>query len=136
MNNNTDTTVTSHLVTNKGTVEVGDSGEKTAVGIYAKGVNVKPEGGKIKIGKKAVGIYAEDSQVGEANKDLGTIDFNGDDGVGIYLKGSGSKLVGNKVTLTQSKDSKNKVGILADRGTNSIIKTEVAVGTLNNVIAY
>ena len=136
MNNNTDTTVTSHLVTNKGTVEVGDSGEKTAVGIYAKGVNVKPEGGKIKIGKKAVGIYAEDSQVGEANKDLGTIDFNGDDGVGIYLKGSGSKLVGNKVTLTQSKDSKNKVGILADRGTSSIIKTEVAVGTLNNVIAY
>ena len=136
MNNNTDTTVTSHLVTNKGTVEVGDSGEKTAVGIYAKGVNVKPEGGKIKIGKKAVGIYAEDSQVGEANKDLGTIDFNGDDGVGIYLKGSGSKLVGNKVTLTQSKDSKNKVGILADRGTNSIIKTEVAVGALNNVIAY
>ena len=136
MNNNTDTTVTSHLVTNKGTVEVGDSGEKTAVGIYAKGVNVKPEGGKIKIGKKAVGIYAEDSQVGEANKDLGTIDFNGDNGVGIYLKGSGSKLVGNKVTLTQSKDSKNKVGILADRGTSSIIKTEVAVGTLNNVIAY
>ena len=136
MNNNTDTTVTSHLVTNKGTVEVGDSGEKTAVGIYTKGVNVKPEGGKIKIGKKAVGIYAEDSQVGEANKDLGTIDFNGDDGVGIYLKGSGSKLVGNKVTLTQSKDSKNKVGILADRGTSSIIKTEVAVGTLNNVIAY
>ena len=136
MNNNTDTTVTSHLVTNKGTVEVGDSGEKTAVGIYTKGVNVKPEGGKIKIGKKAVGIYAEDSQVGEANKDLGTIDFNGDDGVGIYLKGSGSKLVGNKVTLTQSKDSKNKVGILADRGTNSIIKTEVAVGALNNVIAY
>ena len=136
MNNNTDTTVTSHLVTNKGTVEVGDSGEKTAVGIYTKGVNVKPEGGKIKIGKKAVGIYAEDSQVGKANKDLGTIDFNGDDGVGIYLKGSGSKLVGNKVTLTQSKDSKNKVGILADRGTSSIIKTEVAVGTLNNVIAY
>ena len=136
MNNNTDTTVTSHLVTNKGTVEVGDSGEKTAVGIYAKGVNVKPESGKIKIGKKAVGIYAEDSQVGEANKDLGTVDFNGDDGVGIYLKGSGSNLLGNKVTLTQSKDSKNKVGILADRGTSSIIKTEVAVGTLNNVIAY
>lgn len=136
MNNNTDTTVTSHLVTNKGTVEVGDSGEKTAVGIYAKGVNVKPENGKIKIGKKAVGIYAEDSQVGEANKDLGTVDFNGDDGVGIYLKGSGSNLLGNKVTLSQSKDSKNKVGILADRGTNSIIKTEVAVGTLNNVIAY
>lgn len=136
MNNNTDTTVTSHLVTNKGTVEVGDSGEKTAVGIYAKGVNVKPEGGKIKIGKKAVGIYVEDSQVGEANKDLGTIDFNGDDGVGIYLKGSGSNLLGNKVTLTQSKDSKNKVGILADRGTSSIIKTEVAVGALNNVIAY
>ena len=136
MNNNTDTTVTSHLVTNKGTVEVGDSGEKTAVGIYAKGVNVKPEGGKIKIGKKAVGIYAEDSQVGEANKDLGTIDFNGDDGVGIYLKGSGSNLLGNKVTLKESKASKNKVGILADRGTSSIIKTEVAVGTLNNVIAY
>lgn len=136
MNNNTDTTVTSHLVTNKGTVEVGDSGEKTAVGIYAKGVNVKPENGKIKIGKKAVGIYAEDSQVGEANKDLGTVDFNGDDGVGIYLKGSGSNLLGNKVTLSQSKDSKNKVGILADRGTSSIIKTEVAVGTLNNVIAY
>ena len=136
MNNNTDTTVTSHLVTNKGTVEVGDSGEKTAVGIYAKRVNVKPESGKIKIGKKAVGIYAEDSQVGEANKDLGTVDFNGDDGVGIYLKGSGSNLLGNKVTLTQSKDSKNKVGILADRGTSSIIKTEVAVGTLNNVIAY
>ena len=136
MNNNTDTTVTSHLVTNKGTIEVGDSGEKTAVGIYAKGVNVKPESGKIKIGKKAVGIYAEDSQVGEANKDLGTVDFNGDDGVGIYLKGSGSNLLGNKVTLTQSKDSKNKVGILADRGTSSIIKTEVAVGTLNNVIAY
>ena len=109
MNNNPDNTVTSHLVTNKGTVEVGDSGEKTAVGIYAKGVNVKPENGKIKIGKKAVGIYAEDSQVGEANKDLGTVDFNGDDGVGIYLKGSGSNLLGNKVTLSQSKDSKNKV---------------------------
>ena len=110
--------------------------KKTAVGIYAKGVDVKPESGKIKIGKKAVGIYAEDSQVGEANKDLGTVDFNGDDGVGIYLKGSGSNLLGNKVTLTQSKDSKNKVGILADRGTSSIIKTEVAVGALNNVIAY
>ncbi|WP_338968867.1 autotransporter adhesin RadD [Fusobacterium nucleatum] len=136
MNNNPDKTVTSHLVINKGTVEVGDSAEKTAVGIYAKGVDVKPESGKIKIGKKAVGIYAEDSNVGEVNKDLGTIDFNGDDGVGIYLKGSGSNLLGNKVTLTQSKDSKNKVGILADRGTSSIIKTEVAVGALNNVIAY
>ena len=136
INNNPDKTVTTHLVTNKKNIEVGDSDEKTAVGIYAKGVNVKPESGKIKIGKKAVGIYAEDSQVGEANKDLGIVDFNGDDGVGIYLKGSGSNLLGNKVTLTQSKDSKNKVGILADRGTSSIIKTEVAVGTLNNVIAY
>ncbi|WP_432759920.1 beta strand repeat-containing protein, partial [Fusobacterium nucleatum] len=108
----------------------------TAVGIYAKEVNVKPEGGTIKIGKEAVGIYAEDSDVGEAGKDLGTINFNGDDGVGIYLKGSGSKLLGNKVTLKESKISKNKVGILADRETSSIIKTEVAVGNLNNVIAY
>jgi len=136
INNNPDKTVTTHLVTNKKNIEVGDSDEKTAVGIYVKEVNVKPEGGKIKIGKEAVGIYAEDSNVGETNKDLGTIDFNGDNGVGIYLKGSGSNLLGNKVTLTQSKDSKNKVGILADRGTSSIIKTEVAVGTLNNVIAY
>lgn len=136
INNNPDKTVTTHLVTNKGNIEVGDSDEKTAVGIYVKEVNVKPEGGKIKIGKEAVGIYAEDSNVGETNKDLGTIDFNGDNGVGIYLKGSGSNLLGNKVTLTQSKDSKNKVGILAERGTSSIIKTEVAVGNLNNVIAY
>ncbi|EHI77530.1 hypothetical protein HMPREF9093_01832 [Fusobacterium sp. oral taxon 370 str. F0437] len=136
MNNNPDNTVTSHLVTNKGTVEVGDSDQKTAVGIYAKGVNVKPEGGKIKIGKKAVGIYAENSNVGETGKDLGTINFNGDNGVGIYLKDGGSQLLGNKVTLSESGTSKNKVGILADRGTNSIIKTEVVVGTLNNVIAY
>ncbi|MGP1428831.1 MAG: autotransporter adhesin RadD [Fusobacterium sp.] len=136
MNNNPDNTVTSHLVTNKGTVEVGDSDQKTAVGIYAKGVNVKPEGGKIKIGKKAVGIYAENSNVGETGKDLGTIDFNGDNGVGIYLKGGLSNLDGNKVTLSESGTSKNKVGILADRETNSIIKTEVVVGTLNNVIAY
>ena len=136
MNNNPDNTVTSHLVTNKGTVEVGDSDQKTAVGIYAKGVNVKPEGGKIKIGKKAVGIYAENSNVGETGKDLGTIDFNGDNGVGIYLKGGLSNLDGNKVTLSESGTSKNKVGMLADRETNSIIKTEVVVGTLNNVIAY
>lgn len=136
MNNKAGSSSTEHIVKNTGNIEIGDSVEKTAVGIYAKGVDVKPESGKIKIGKKAVGIYAEDSQVGEANKDLGTVDFNGDDGVGIYLKGSGSNLLGNKVTLTQSKDSKNKVGILADRGTSSIIKTEVAVGALNNVIAY
>ncbi len=136
VNNNNDPGETSHLVKNKGTIEVGDSDEKTAVGIYAKGVNIKPEGGTIKIGEKAVGIYAENSEVGEANKDLGTINFNGDNGVGIYLKGSGSQLLGNKVTLAQSKDSKNKVGILVDRGTTSIIKTEVAVGALNNVIAY
>lgn len=136
VNNNTDPGETSHLVTNKGTVEVGDSAEKTAVGIYTKGVSVKPEGGTIKIGEKAVGIYAEDSKIGEAGKDLGTINFNGDNGVGIYLKGSGSQLLGNKVTLTESKDSKNKVGILADRGTSSIITTKVAVGNLNNVIAY
>lgn len=136
VNNNTDPGETSHLVINKGTVEVGDSAEKTAVGIYTKGVSVKPEGGTIKIGEKAVGIYAEDSKIGEAGKDLGTINFNGDNGVGIYLKGSGSQLLGNKVTLAESKDSKNKVGILADRGTSSIIKTEVAVGNLNNVIAY
>ena len=125
-----------HIVINTGTVEVGDSAQKTAVGIYAKEVNVKPEGGTIKIGKDAVGIYAEDSEVGETGKDLGNIDFNGDNGVGIYLKGSGSKLLGNKVTLKESKDSKNKVGILADRGTSSVIKTEVEVGNLNNVIAY
>ncbi|WP_298974894.1 autotransporter adhesin RadD [uncultured Fusobacterium sp.] len=136
VNNNTDAGETSHLVTNKGTVEVGDSAEKTAVGIYTKGVSVKPEGGTIKIGEKAVGIYAEDSKIGEAGKDLGTINFNGDNGVGIYLKGSGSQLLGNKVTLAESKDSKNKVGILADRGTSSIITTKVAVGNLNNVIAY
>ena len=136
VNNNNDPGETSHLVKNKGTIEVGDSDEKTAVGIYAKGVNIKPEGGTIKIGEKAVGIYAENSEVGEVNKDLGTINFNGDNGVGIYLKGSGSQLLGNKVTLAQSKDSKNKVGILVDRGTTSIIKTEVAVGALNNVIAY
>ena len=136
VNNNTDPGETSHLVTNKGTVEVGDSAEKTAVGIYTKGVSVKPEGGTIKIGEKAVGIYAEDSKIGEAGKDLGTINFNGDNGVGIYLRGSGSQLLGNKVTLAESKDSKNKVGILADRGTSSIITTKVAVGNLNNVIAY
>ncbi len=136
MNNNTDNTVISHLVTNKGTVEVGDSAEKTAVGIYTKGVSVNPKGGKIKIGKKAVGIYAENSNVGKIGKDLGTIDFNGDNGVGIYLKGGLSNLDGNKVTLSESGTSKNKVGILADRGTSSIIKTEVAVGALNNVIAY
>lgn len=136
VNNNTDPGETSHLVTNKGTVEVGDSAEKTAVGIYTKGVSVKPEGGTIKIGEKAVGIYAEDSKIGEAGKDLGTINFNGDNGVGIYLKSSGSQLLGNKVTLAESKDSKNKVGILADRGTSSIITTKVAVGNLNNVIAY
>lgn len=136
MNNNPDNTVTSHLVTNTGTVEVGDSDQKTAVGIYTKGVSVNPKGGKIKIGKKAVGIYAENSNVGKIGKDLGTIDFNGDNGVGIYLKGGLSNLDGNKVTLSESGTSKNKVGILADRGTSSIIKTEVAVGALNNVIAY
>lgn len=136
VNNNPDNTVTSHLVTNTGTVEVGDSDQKTAVGIYAKEVNVKPKGGTIKIGKEAVGIYAENSNVGKIGNDLGTIDFNGDNGVGIYLKGGLSNLDGNKVTLSESGTSKNKVGILADRGTSSIIKTEVAVGNLNNVIAY
>lgn len=136
MNNKAGSSSAEHIVTNTGTVEVGDSAGKTAVGIYAKEVNVKPEGGTIKIGKDAVGIYAEDSEVGETGKDLGNIDFNGDNGVGIYLKGSGSKLLGNKVTLKESKVSKNKVGILADRGTSSIIKTEVEVGNLNNVTAY
>ena len=136
MNNKAGSSSSTHIVTNTGTVEVGDSAGKTAVGIYAKEVNVKPEGGTIKIGKDAVGIYAEDSEVGETGKDLGNIDFNGDNGVGIYLKGSGSKLLGNKVTLKESKASKNKVGILADRGTSSIIKTEVEVGNLNNVTAY
>ncbi|WP_427169352.1 autotransporter-associated N-terminal domain-containing protein [Fusobacterium nucleatum] len=136
MNNKAGSSSAEHIVTNTGTVEVGDSAQKTAVGIYAKEVNVKPEGGTIKIGKDAVGIYAEDSEVGETGKDLGNIDFNGDNGVGIYLKGSGSKLLGNKVTLKESKVSKNKVGILADRGTSSIIKTEVEVGNLNNVTAY
>ncbi|WP_338939219.1 autotransporter-associated N-terminal domain-containing protein [Fusobacterium nucleatum] len=136
MNNKAGSSSAEHIVTNTGTVEVGDSAGKTAVGIYAKEVNVKPEGGTIKIGKDAVGIYAEDSEVGETGKDLGNIDFNGDNGVGIYLKGSGSKLLGNKVTLKESKVSKNKVGILADCGTSSIIKTEVEVGNLNNVTAY
>ncbi|WP_147368886.1 hypothetical protein, partial [Fusobacterium necrophorum] len=101
MNNKNGSVAADHTVKNKGTVEVGDSKDKTAVGIYADKVTVKPENGTIKIGKSAVGIYAKDSSVGEANKNLGTIDFNGEKAVGIYLKDT-STLLGDKVTLKQT----------------------------------
>ncbi|KDE69422.1 hypothetical protein FUSO6_06710, partial [Fusobacterium necrophorum DAB] len=136
MNNNSASVI--HTVINKGTVEVKDSDQKTAVGIYAGKVTVKPEDGTVKIGKNAVGIYAKDSSVGEASKNLGTIDFNGEKAVGIYLKDS-STLLGDKVTLKQtaSGEIKGKVGILADTVTNKTLTTEVAVDSgVNDVIAY
>ncbi|WP_200769433.1 beta strand repeat-containing protein, partial [Fusobacterium necrophorum] len=142
-NNKTTTTSSTHKVTNTGNIEVKESDAKTAIGIYADKSTVIPKDGTIKIGKKAVGIYADNSTIGSSSTDnLGRIDFAGESGVGIYLKGSSSSLTGNQLTLKQSTtgDFKGKVGILVARETASTITTEVKTkdrsDTINDVIAY
>lgn len=141
-NNNTTTVSTNHKVTNSGTIEVKESASKTAIGIYADKSTVIPKDGTIKIGKKAVGIYADNSAIGSGTDNLGKIDFAGESGVGIYLKGSSSTLTGSNVTLKQSTSGtfKGKVGILVARETASTITTEVKTkdgsDTIDDVIAY
>ena len=141
-NNNTTTVSTNHKVTNSGTIEVKESASKTAIGIYADKSTVIPKDGTIKIGKKAVGIYADNSAIGSGTDNLGKIDFAGESGVGIYLKGSSSTLTGSDVTLKQSTSGtfKGKVGILVARETASTITTEVKTkdgsDTIDDVIAY
>lgn len=141
-NNNTTTVSTNHKVTNSGTIEVKESASKTAIGIYADKSTVLPKDGTIKIGKKAVGIYADNSAIGSGTDNLGKIDFAGESGVGIYLKGSSSTLTGSDVTLKQSTSGtfKGKVGILVARETASTITTEVKTkdgsDTIDDVIAY
>ena len=137
-NNNTSVASDDYKVTNTGTIEVKKSVSKTAIGIYADKSTVLPKDGTIKIGEKAVGIYAKDSIVGVAGNNLGYIDFNGEKAVGIYLKGT-SKLLGNKVTLKQTATGTlaGKVGILAETLTNKTLNTEVVADTgVNDVIAY
>ncbi|WP_405353743.1 autotransporter-associated N-terminal domain-containing protein [Fusobacterium vincentii] len=137
-NNNTSVASDDYKVTNTGTIEVKKSVSKTAIGIYADKSTVLPKDGTIKIGEKAVGIYAKDSIVGVAGNNLGNIDFNGEKAVGIYLKGT-SKLLGNKVTLKQTATGTlaGKVGILAETLTNKTLNTEVVADTgVNDVIAY
>ena len=149
INNNTSSTVTDHEIKNTGKITVGDSDTATAVGIYADKVTVKPESGEIVIGKKAVGIYGTNGAViGEANKDLGTVTYTAEDGVGIYLKGDSTSspviddaiLKGTKVTLdeTSGATGKNKIGILANLGNDVTLTTEVDPVTKNlkNVVAY
>ena len=137
-NNNTSVASNDYKVTNTGTIEVKKSVSKTAIGIYADKSTVLPKDGTIKIGEKAVGIYAKNSIVGVAGDNLGNIDFNGANGVGIYLKDN-STLLGNKVTLKQTATGTltGKVGILADSVTNKTLNTEVVANTgVNDVIAY
>lgn len=137
-NNNSSTATDDYKVTNAGTIEVKKSDSKTAIGIYSDKAKVLPKDGTIKIGEKAVGIYAKDSIVGATGDNLGNIDFAGEKGVGIYLKDT-STLLGNKVTLKQTTTGtlKGKVGILADNLTNKILTTEVVADTgVNDVIAY
>ena len=137
-NNNSSAASDDYKVTNAGTIEVKKSDSKTAIGIYADKAKVLPKDGTIKIGEKAVGIYAKDSIVGATGDNLGNIDFAGEKGVGIYLKDA-STLLGNKVTLKQTTAGtlKGKVGILADNLTNKTLTTEVVADTgVNDVIAY
>ena len=137
-NNNSSTASDDYKVTNAGTIEVKKSDSKTAIGIYADKAKVLPKDGTIKIGEKAVGIYAKDSIVGATGDNLGNIDFAGEKGVGVYLKDA-STLLGNKVTLKQTTAGtlKGKVGILADNLTNKTLTTEVVADTgVNDVIAY
>ena len=139
MNNNTSSAVADHTVENTGNIIVGNStGTNTSIGIYSDKAKVLPKDGTIKIGEKAVGIYAKDSIVGATGDNLGNIDFAGEKGVGIYLKDT-STLLGNKVTLKQTTAGtlKGKVGILADTLTNKTLTTEVVADTgVNDVIAY
>ena len=139
MNNNTSSAVADHTVENTGNIIVGNStGTNTSIGIYSDKAKVLPKDGTIKIGEKAVGIYAKDSIVGATGDNLGNIDFAGEKGVGIYLKDA-STLLGNKVTLKQTTAGtlKGKVGILADNLTNKTLTTEVVADTgVNDVIAY
>ena len=139
MNNNTSSAVADHTVENTGNIIVGNStGTNTSIGIYSDKAKVLPKDGTIKIGEKAVGIYAKDSIVGATGDNLGNIDFAGEKGVGIYLKDT-STLLGNKVTLKQTTTGtlKGKVGILADSLTNKTLTTEVVADTgVNDVIAY
>ena len=137
-NNNSSTATDDYKVTNAGTIEVKKSDSKTAIGIYSDKAKVLPKDGTIKIGEKAVGIYAKDSIIGATGDNLGNIDFAGEKGVGIYLKDT-STLLGNKVTLKQTTTGtlKGKVGILADNLTNKTLTTEVVADTgVNDVIAY
>ncbi|WP_222609634.1 autotransporter adhesin family protein, partial [Fusobacterium necrophorum] len=141
-NNKTGSTATEHNIVNKGNIEVGkSSGLSTAIGIYAKGVTVKPEAGKISIGEKAISIYALDSEIGETAKDLGTVTFKGDKGIAVYLSGdqNKTKLNGTKITLENPDSKKENVGIFIDY-TSSTPPYETAVqvetGTSNNITAY
>ncbi|MEX6495430.1 autotransporter-associated N-terminal domain-containing protein, partial [Fusobacterium animalis] len=148
-NNNASSTVADQVVTNTGTITVGDSDSATAVGIYADKATVKPENGTIKIGKKAVGIYGTNgAEIGQTGKDLGTVTYTDADGVAIYLKGDSSStpviddavLKGKKVVLNETSGAtgKNKIGILANLGNDATITTEVdpVTNNLKNVVAY
>jgi len=142
-NNKAGSAVSNHVVSNSGTITVGkSSGTSTAVAIYADKVTVKPENGTLKIAEGAVGIYATPkTEVGEANKNLGTIHFTGKNAVGIYLKGTtadgDSVLKGNKLTLKQDAGTTTgKIGIFYDLQNAQTSTVEIDAANANNVIAY
>ena len=142
-NNKTGSAVSNHVVSNSGTITVGkSSGTSTAVAIYADKVTVKPENGTLKIAEGAVGIYATPkTEVGVANKNLGTIHFTGKNAVGIYLKGTtadgDSVLKGNKLTLKQDAGTTTgKIGIFYDLQNAQTSTVEIDSANANNVIAY
>ncbi|WP_339003947.1 autotransporter-associated N-terminal domain-containing protein [Fusobacterium polymorphum] len=142
-NNKTGSAVSNHVVSNSGTITVGkSSGTSTAVAIYADKVTVKPENGTLKIAEGAVGIYATPkTEVGVANKNLGTIHFTGKNAVGIYLKGTtadgDSVLKGNKLTLKQDAGTTTgKIGIFYDLQNAQTSTVEIDAANANNVIAY
>ncbi|KDE65354.1 hypothetical protein FUSO3_01010, partial [Fusobacterium necrophorum BL] len=138
-NNKTGSNATDHTVINKGNISVGNTDKSgTAIGIYGDKVSIKSESGTIKIGESAVGIYAQNSDVGEAGKDLGKIDYNGKNGIGLYLKDN-SSLAGTKISLiqTNSGELKGKVGILVDTDKSTeTLTTEIDTGSVNDVTAY
>ncbi|MBR8748900.1 hypothetical protein IX317_000561 [Fusobacterium sp. DD29] len=136
-NNNTNLADSNHVIINTGNITTGDKG----IGIYGHNVIITPELGNINISNKGIGIYSSDSKVGKETKDLGTVTFNGDNGIGIYLAGDQNKSTVSSGTLTLSNpNAKNgNIGLFVDYTQNLAsydMKTKVNVGDSNNITAY
>lgn len=135
INNNDKSLPISNDVINKGNIYATS---KNSVGIYGDRVNINNSEGQVYVGNEGIGIYSKSSNL-NTKDDLGTIYFNGDNGVGLYLAGKYDKentfKSNSKITLKTK--GEGNVGIFVALDNEENFETDLHVASEEgDIISY